>query len=97
MPLQRLLWIFPYDVEVHRRIAVLASRSGNRALVVRERRAVVALDPSDGVGARYELARALVDAGDVAAARRELLTLLEQAPAFEKAQTLLLELRNRTP
>ena len=97
VPLQRLLWIFPYDVEVHRRIADLASRSGNRALAVRERRAVVALEPSDAGGARYELARALVDAGDVTAARRELLTLLEQAPAFEKAQTLLLELKRRTP
>ena len=96
-PLQRLIWISPYDISVHTRIADIATRLGNHALALRERRAVVALDPPDAAGARYELARALVNAGDTIGARRELLTLLEQAPAFEKAQTLLLELRNKTP
>ena len=56
---------------------------------------MVALDPPDLLGARFELARALADAGDVTGARRELLTVLEQAPAYEKAQTLLLALKGR--
>ncbi|MEP6619880.1 MAG: tetratricopeptide repeat protein [bacterium] len=97
VPLQRLIWISPYDIGVHTRIAEIARAKGDRALALRERRAVVALDPPDAAGARYELARALVDAGDVPGARKELLAVLEQAPAFEKAQTLLLELRNKTP
>jgi hypothetical protein len=36
-------------------------------------------------------------AGDAAGARREILAVLESAPAFEKAQALLLELRVRNP
>ena len=96
-PLERLLWIFPYDIAVHVRLAELATRAGDHALALRERRAVVALDPSDPLDAHYQLARALVSAGDVTAARRELLGVLEQAPSFEKAQALLLELRDKGP
>ncbi|MCA0374152.1 MAG: tetratricopeptide repeat protein [Gemmatimonadetes bacterium] len=91
--LERLLWIWPYDEEVHKRLATLAAAQGDRALAVRERQAVIALRPTDLLDARYELARALAAAGDVAAARRELLAVLEEAPGFERAQTLLLELR----
>jgi hypothetical protein len=35
----------------------------------------------------------LVDAGDRAAARREVILALEEAPSFERAQALLLELQ----
>jgi thioredoxin-like negative regulator of GroEL len=56
---------------------------------------VLALDPPDPLDARYQLASAMADAGDIPAARRELLAVLEQTPGFEKAQTLLLELRER--
>ncbi|MDQ6612867.1 MAG: tetratricopeptide repeat protein, partial [Gemmatimonadota bacterium] len=58
-------------------------------------RALLALDPADKLDAQYELARALVDGGEVAEARRLLLTVLEQSPSFEKAGALLLEMRNR--
>jgi tetratricopeptide (TPR) repeat protein len=92
-PLERLLWISPYDVDVHVRLAALASRAGDHRTALRERRAIVALDPPDPIGARYELARELAASGDVAAARREILSVLEQAPSFEKGQALLLELR----
>jgi tetratricopeptide (TPR) repeat protein len=95
VPLERLLWIVPYDVAVHVRLAELASRAGDRKVEVRERRAVVALDPPDPLDAHYQLARALTNSGDVSGARKELLGVLEQAPSFEKAQALLLELRNR--
>ncbi|MEP6729523.1 MAG: tetratricopeptide repeat protein [bacterium] len=95
-PLERLLWISPYDIVIHNRLADVAARAGDHALALRERRAVVALDPPDLLDARYQLARALADSGDTTAARKELLGVLEQAPSFEKAQALLLELRNRT-
>jgi len=49
------------------------------------------------VDARYRLALALHEAGDAAAARRELLQVLEQAPTFAPAQDLLLRLRGSTP
>ncbi|MEO5815268.1 MAG: tetratricopeptide repeat protein [Gemmatimonadaceae bacterium] len=95
IPLERMLWISPYDITIHIRLAELASRAGDHATALRERRAVVALDPPDPLDARYQLAKALADAGDVAAARKELLGVLEQAPSFEKAQALLLELSKR--
>jgi tetratricopeptide (TPR) repeat protein len=97
VPLERLLWISPYDIAVHVRLAGLALRRGDHALAVRERRAVLALDPPDPLEARFQLARALADGGDVTAARRELLDVLETTPGFEKAQALLLDLRNRPP
>ena len=96
-PLERLNWISPYDVAVHARLAEHASRAGRHALAIRERRAVLALDPADPLEARYQLARALATSGDAAAARRELLAVLEQAPSFEKGQALLLELRGARP
>jgi predicted Zn-dependent protease len=92
--LERLLWIAPYEESAHSRLAALAAVQGDHARAVRERRAVVALRPSDPLEARYQLARALSQAGDRGAARREILAVLEQAPGFEKAQLLLLELRS---
>ncbi|HEU4723266.1 MAG TPA: hypothetical protein VFS59_18025 [Gemmatimonadaceae bacterium] len=92
-PLERLLWISPYDVALHGKLAELATRAGDHRTALRERRAILALGPPDPIDARYQLARALAASGDVAAARREVLAVLEQAPSFEKGQALLLELR----
>ncbi|HEV8195283.1 MAG TPA: tetratricopeptide repeat protein [Gemmatimonadales bacterium] len=93
--LQRTLWIFPYDPAAHARLAEVAERLSDPARALRERRAVVALAPADLLEARYQLARALALAGDSAAARHEVLQVLEGAPGFEKAQTLLLDLRKK--
>lgn len=95
--LERMIWISPYDPGLHQRLAAVAERLGDRALALRERRAVVAAGPADLAEARYQLARALLATGDAAAARREILQVLENAPGFEKAQALLLELANRRP
>jgi cellulose synthase operon protein C len=54
------------------------------------------LRPADLLDARYELAKAMAASGDTRGARRELLDVLEQAPSFEKAQALLLELRGKS-
>jgi tetratricopeptide (TPR) repeat protein len=91
--LERTIWISPYDPAIHVRLAEHLAAIGDRRRAVRERRAVVALDPVDRAEARYQLARALADAGDRTAARREVLMALEEAPSFERAQSLLLELR----
>ena len=91
--LERAIWISPYDPAIHVRLAEHLAAIGDRKKAVRERRAVVALEPVDRAEARYQLARALVAAGDRAAARREVLLALEEAPSFEQAQTLLLELQ----
>jgi Tfp pilus assembly protein PilF len=44
--------------------------------------------------ALYQLAVAYHDAGDMAAARHTVLRALEDAPNFEKAQTLLLTIHD---
>ena len=95
--LERMIWIYPYDLDMHTRLAVASTRTKDFKRAILERRAIVALDPPDKLDAQYELARALIDGGELADARRTLLAVLEQSPAFEKAQALLLELRSRSP
>ena len=90
--LDRALWISPYEPAVHERLAVLAASRGDRRTAVRERRAVVALDPVDRAEALYQLALAQREAGDSAGARRTVLEALERAPDFARAQELLLAL-----
>jgi tetratricopeptide (TPR) repeat protein len=84
------VYINPFEVPVHQRLAQLAKTAGDVQTVVRERRAVVALGPTDRPEALYQLAVAYRDAGDSAAARHTVLRALEDAPNFEKAQELLL-------
>ncbi len=95
--LSRINWIAPYDAGVHTRLAELLDQTGNVARALQERRAAVAAGPADPLEARYQLARAMARAGDATGARREILAVLEAAPAFEKAQALLLELRAKSP
>jgi tetratricopeptide (TPR) repeat protein len=91
--LDEAVQIWPYDLETHRRLAELHGEVGNHQAAVRERRAVVALDPVDEAEALYLLAVAQRDAGDAAEARRSVLRALEVAPNYEAALELLLELR----
>jgi cellulose synthase operon protein C len=91
--LERAIYIHPYEIALHEEAATAAASAGNHRRAVLARRAIVALRPSDRAGAWYELAVALRNAGDRAGARREVLKALEEAPSFEKAQVLLLELK----
>lgn len=91
--LDRMMYINPQDAALHVRLADLAARAGANAIRIRERRAVLALDPTDRVEALYQLALAYADAGERDHARRVLLDALERAPNFEKGQELLLRLR----
>ncbi len=93
--LERTIYIYPYEAASHARLAALYSQSGELDKAIRERQAVVALDPVDRAAALYQLARAYFAAGDAAQARRTVLSALEIAPGFEEAQDLLLEIRAR--
>jgi tetratricopeptide (TPR) repeat protein len=95
--LDRAVWINPFDVTVHEKLAEVAALNGQHQLVIRERKALVAMDPTDIVEAIYDLAIAYHESGDNAAARREVLRALERAPNFGKAQDLLLKLRGTRP
>jgi tetratricopeptide (TPR) repeat protein len=91
--LERAQWIDPYDPALHLRIAALSERLKAYPAAIRARRSIVALDPPDPLEARYQLARVLNLSGDRDGARHEILMVLEQAPAFERAQALLLQLQ----
>jgi tetratricopeptide (TPR) repeat protein len=91
--LEKALQVYPYDVDTHHSLAEVAASAGAHAIAVRERRAIVALDPADRADALYLLAVAQRDAGDRAAARRTVLEALDVAPNFGAALELLLELR----
>lgn len=90
--LDRAIYVNPFDVNMHQRLAGLARTAGDKARVVRERMAIVALGPVDKADALYELALAQHEAGDDVHARTSVLRALEEAPNYEKAQTLLLTL-----
>ena len=90
--LERSLYINPFEVETHVRLARLHGTLGHLGTVVRERRAIVALSPVDIADAWYELAAAQFIAGDLVGAKASVLRALEEAPSFAKAQDLLLTL-----
>lgn len=92
--LDKAVQIWPYEMEVHERLAELHGEVGNYEGAVRERRAVVALNPVDRAQALYLLAVSQMDAGDRTSARRSVLRALEIAPNFEDALELLLTLRS---
>lgn len=90
----------PFDIAMHQRLADLSTKAGDKRRTVRERAAVVALGPVDRAEAFYQLAAAQHDVGDDKQARQSVLRALEEAPNYEKAQTLLLtlyEARGATP
>jgi tetratricopeptide (TPR) repeat protein len=90
--LDRAIFVNPFDMAMHQRLAGLARAAGDKAKAVRERAAIVALGPVDRADALYQLALAQHEAGDDVHARTSVLRALEEAPNYEKAQTLLLTL-----
>jgi tetratricopeptide (TPR) repeat protein len=93
--LERAMYVSPFRVDAHRRLAELAEAQQRFEVAIRERRAVVALDPINRAEAQYRLANAHFLAGDMASARRTVLASLEQAPGYQEAQELLLLIHER--
>jgi tetratricopeptide (TPR) repeat protein len=94
---ERLFWVWPYDMEQRIALAAAASRAGMTGRAVRELRIVLALGAPDPLAARTALARALLANGERNEARREVLRVLEEAPTYDEALTLLLEIRRAPP
>lgn len=90
--LEGAIFMNPYEVVHHERLAALFTHLGDKRKTIRERRAVVALNPVDRAEAYYQLAIAYRDAGATADAKRSVVRALEDAPHFERAQELLLQL-----
>lgn len=92
--LESALYVYPYEERDHRRLAVWFLETGQAGKAVRERRAVLALRPFNRAEALYQLALAQLAGGDQMAARSTVLQALEQAPNYEEALELLLELQD---
>ena len=86
--------IYPYEVDLHDRLALAHEARGDATGAVRERRAILALAPADMAGAYYDLALAYVADGNPAQARRAVLRALDIAPNFSAGLELLLDLRS---
>ncbi len=93
--LEAALFVYPMDAAVHLKLAELYAGIERWQAAIRERRAVLALDPVDRAEALYQLAKVHYDSGDISEARRVVLQALERAPNFERAQILLLEIHSR--
>ncbi|HIC13689.1 MAG TPA: tetratricopeptide repeat protein, partial [Gemmatimonadetes bacterium] len=92
--LDKAAHVWPYEIELHQRLATLHAEVGNYLDALRERAAVVALNPTDKAQALYLLAVAYQEAGDLTGARRAVLQALDIAPNFDDALELLLVLRS---
>jgi tetratricopeptide (TPR) repeat protein len=90
--LERAMYINPFDAAVHEQLAGFYRQLGDKAKTVRERRALVGLNPVDRAGSWYRLAVAQDEAGDTRGAVSSLLRALEDAPNYQLAQDLLLKL-----
>lgn len=93
--LDRALFVYPLELEPHERLADTAAAEERWPLVIRERRAIVALDPPNKAEALFDLASSLLQSGDHEGALREVLAALEIAPGYPEAQRMLLELAER--
>jgi tetratricopeptide (TPR) repeat protein len=95
--LDRSLEVDPYDREARSLLAQWYADQGRTEEVIREREAVLALEPVDRAEAYYQLANALFDGDDIRRAKRATLQALEIAPGHREAQKLLLACVEREP
>jgi tetratricopeptide (TPR) repeat protein len=78
----------------YRLVAEAREVTGDKPAAVLAYRTLLALNPPDQPEIRYRLARVLHSTGD-AAAKREVLLALEEAPRFRDAHSLLLEMESK--
>lgn len=89
--MQRALSVSPYRLDVHQVSAQIATLTENASMAVREYEVLVTLDRNDPVEARTNLAEAYMNNGQAQEAKRNILTALEIAPSYQRAQQVLLK------
>jgi tetratricopeptide (TPR) repeat protein len=80
----------------YRLIAEAREATGDKPAAVRAYRTLLSLNPPDQPEVHFRLSRVLHSTGD-AAAKREVLLALEEAPRFREAHSLLLEMEAKAP
>ena len=91
---ERIAAIDPFDADAHATLGRLAMQRNEPDTAAREFRTVIALGPVDRAAAITDLAESYLKAGKKADAKKQTLAALEIAPSYERAQTLLLQLRD---
>ena len=91
---ESLLAINPLISSPYRALAEAGMAAGNSGQAISAYRKLLMLDPPDPVDVHYQLARLLHSRGDPEA-RREVLQALEDAPRYQDALSLLLEIDAR--
>jgi tetratricopeptide (TPR) repeat protein len=86
----RLVEVVPHESAPHTVLGRLAFSQGDAASALRSFRVALAAGPDDPVAARTDHAEALLQTGQAADARLELLSALAEAPLYRRAQDLLL-------
>lgn len=94
---ERVAELDPFDVQAQAVVGRYYVQQKNAPRAVRAFRAVLAAGPADKAVAHVELAEAYVMTGQLGDAKRETLAALEIAPAFERAQDLLLKIISAQP
>ncbi len=90
--LARAAAIIPFHVPLVAARAQALSAAGQWDDAVEQWRLLLYMDPARAVQHQLELARSLYAQGALAAARRQVLSLLEKTPRYREAQQLLLEM-----
>jgi len=89
---QRIAAIDPFDPEAHAMLGRYALERNDADAASREFRAVIALGPVDKAAAFTDLGESYFKGGKKAEAKKQILSALEIAPGYERAQGLLLQL-----
>jgi tetratricopeptide (TPR) repeat protein len=88
---RRVVGIDPFDRDAQSAYGRLALKRKDNDAAQRAFRAVLATNPPDRAQAHVDLAEAYLSAGRLPDAKKEILSALEIAPSFERAQDLLLK------
>jgi len=89
---ERMLSVDPLVRESYRLLGQASESLGDRERAIAACRALLQMDPLDPVDTHYQLARLLVEQGDMQSARRHVLMALEEATRYRDAQKLLLQI-----
>jgi Flp pilus assembly protein TadD len=89
---ERIVALDPFDKEARAALGRIALQRNEPEFAAREFRTVIALKPIDPAVAHTDLAESYLKAGKRDEAKRQTLAALEIAPAYARAQDLLLQL-----
>ena len=88
----RIVTLDPFDSATHSAYGRLAVERRDMVLAAREFKAAIDAGPVDPVPSQCDLADVLLASGDRAGAKQAVLSALETAPTYERAQQLLLRI-----